>query len=52
MTAIIIVLAWFSALGIILPVNAYLAAGRDRADRAADVEVARRADFEELHAAA
>lgn len=40
---LLIVLAWFTAIGLILPVNAFLAAGRDRGDRTADAELARRA---------
>lgn len=42
MTILLIIFAWFTAIGIILPVNAYLAAGRDRADRTAAAELARR----------
>lgn len=39
MTILLIVFAWFTAIGIYLPINAYLAAGRGRGDRAANAAV-------------
>lgn len=43
MIILMISFLWFTAVGLILPINAYLAAGRGRGDRAAAAELARRA---------